>query len=42
MELHHKKPLAEGGTNSFDNLEILTRTGHRLGDSYKKNHPNLP
>ncbi|HEX8697519.1 MAG TPA: hypothetical protein VF815_01650 [Myxococcaceae bacterium] len=42
MELHHKKPLAEGGSNAFDNLEILTRTGHRLGDSYKKNHPNLP
>jgi len=42
LELHHKKPLAEGGSNSFDNLEILTRTGHRLGDNYKKNHPNLP
>jgi hypothetical protein len=42
LELHHQKPLAEGGSNSFDNLEILTRTGHRLGDSYKKNHPNLP
>lgn len=42
MELHHKVPLAEGGTNTFDNLEIMTRTGHRLGPSYKKNHPNLP
>jgi hypothetical protein len=42
MELHHKTPLAEGGTNSFDNLSPLTRTDHRLGPSYKVNHPNLP
>jgi RHS repeat-associated protein len=42
MELHHKMPLAEGGTNSFDNLSPLTRTDHRLGPSYKANHPNLP
>ncbi|HYO58062.1 HNH endonuclease signature motif containing protein [Archangium sp.] len=42
MELHHKVPLAEGGTNAFDNLVPLTRTEHRLGPNYKLNHPNLP
>ena len=42
MELHHRKPLAEGGSNAFDNLSPLTRTDHRLGDNYKLNHPNLP
>jgi hypothetical protein len=42
MELLHKTPLAEGGTNSFRNLKPLTRTEHRLGENYKKNHPNLP
>ncbi|WP_306818569.1 HNH endonuclease signature motif containing protein [Archangium lipolyticum] len=42
MELHHKVPLAEGGSNAFENLVPLTRTEHRLGLSYKLNHPNLP
>jgi hypothetical protein len=42
MELHHKTPLAEGGTNAFDNLSPLTRTDHRLGPNYKLNHPDLP
>ncbi len=42
MELHHKVPLAEGGSNAFDNLVPLTRTEHRLGLNYKLNHPNLP
>ena len=42
MELHHKTPLAEGGTNSFDNFNPMTRTDHRLGPNYKSNHPNLP
>ncbi|MBK8255404.1 MAG: hypothetical protein IPK82_22435 [Polyangiaceae bacterium] len=42
MELHHYKPLAEGGTNDFGNLRPLTRTEHRLGDNYRVNHPNLP
>jgi hypothetical protein len=42
MELHHKVPLAEGGTNTFENLVPLTRTEHRLGPNYKLNHPNLP
>jgi hypothetical protein len=42
MEVHHKVPLAEGGTNAFDNLVPLTRTEHRLGPNYKLNHPNLP
>jgi hypothetical protein len=42
MELHHRTPLAEGGTNAFENLSPLTRTDHRLGPNYKLNHPNLP
>jgi hypothetical protein len=42
MEIHHKSPLAEGGTNTLDNFEFLTRTYHRLGPNYKLNHPNLP
>jgi RHS repeat-associated protein len=42
MELHHTKPLAEGGTNALSNIEKLTRTDHRLGENYKKNHPGLP
>ena len=42
MELHHVRPLAEGGTNSFDNLRPMLRTNHRLGDNYKKHHPGLP
>jgi hypothetical protein len=42
MELHHIQPLTEGGTNSFDNLQIMNRTDHRLGPNYKSNHPNLP
>jgi hypothetical protein len=42
MELHHKIPIAEGGTNAFDNLRMMTRTEHRLGSNYKTNHPNLP
>jgi RHS repeat-associated protein len=42
MELHHDKPLAEGGDNSVDNLKPMSRTDHRLGENYKANHPNLP
>ena len=42
MEIHHRTPLAEGGANSMDNFEFLTRTEHRLGANYKLNHPNLP
>jgi 5-methylcytosine-specific restriction endonuclease McrA len=42
MELHHKKPLAEGGDNSLENLQPMTQTEHRRADNYKKNHPNLP
>jgi hypothetical protein len=42
MELHHKMPLAEGGTNAFENLVPLTRTEHRLGINFKLNHPDLP
>ncbi len=29
MELHHKVPLSEGGTNDFDNLQPMTHTEHR-------------
>jgi hypothetical protein len=42
MELHHRTPLANGGTNSFDNMSPLTRTDHRLGENYGINHPGLP
>jgi RHS repeat-associated protein len=41
MELHHKKSLNEGGSNCFDNLEIMTFTEHRSKGNFKKNHPNL-
>jgi hypothetical protein len=33
MELHHIDRTAEGG------IEPMTRTDHRLGDNYNKNHP---
>lgn len=39
VELHHKVPLSRGGTNDFSNLEPLTRTGHRLGGNFRRNHP---
>lgn len=42
MEVHHKVPLSSGGTNDFGNFKIMTRTQHRLGDNYCKNHPELP
>jgi len=42
MEIHHRIPLAEGGSNVMSNFEFLTRTLHRLGENYKINHPNLP
>jgi RHS repeat-associated protein len=42
MEVHHRTPLAEGGANTYDNFEFLTRTDHRLGENYKLNHPGLP
>jgi hypothetical protein len=42
MEIHHKKPLSDGGTNTHDNFEFTTQTEHRLGPNLKKNHPNLP
>lgn len=42
MELHHKTPLANGGTNDFDNLQPMTQTEHRRGENYLKNHPALP
>jgi hypothetical protein len=42
MELHHVKSLAEGGTNDLTNLRPLTRSEHRLGSNYKRNHPTLP
>jgi hypothetical protein len=42
MEIHHKKPLSEGGTNTWDNFEFLTHTDHRRKPNFKPNHPNLP
>jgi len=42
MEIHHKKPLSEGGTNTWDNFEVMTRTDHRIKPNFKVNHPNLP
>ena len=42
MELHHRVPLANGGTNAFDNIVPMTRTDHRLGGNYSLNHPGLP
>jgi len=42
MELHHRTPLANGGTNEFDNLQIMTQTDHRRGDNYRRNHPDIP
>ena len=39
LELHHKNPLNKGGTNDISNLEILSRTDHRLGENYRRNHP---
>jgi hypothetical protein len=42
LEIHHKKPLSEGGTNTYDNFQFGTREDHRIGTNFKKNHPNLP
>lgn len=39
VELHHRTPLSKGGTNSIENLEIMTRQAHRLGENYRTNHP---
>jgi hypothetical protein len=33
MELHHVDRTPEGGVKS------MSRTDHRLGENYKKNHP---
>lgn len=40
MELHHKLPIEWWGTNDPSNLEPMSRTDHRLGENYRKNHPN--
>jgi len=39
MELHHRTPLSQGGSNDPSNLQIMTRTEHRLGGNYSTNHP---
>ena len=39
MEVHHKTPLSEGGQNAFDNYQFMTRTEHRIGENFRKNHP---
>jgi RHS repeat-associated protein len=36
MELHHNDRTPSGGTTP------MTRTDHRLGENYKKNHPDQP
>jgi RHS repeat-associated protein len=41
MEIHHITPLSQGGTNHVSNLQIMTKTEHRLGSSFKANHPDL-
>jgi len=41
MELHHITPLSSGGTNDLSNLQVMTRSDHRLGENYKKNYPDL-
>jgi hypothetical protein len=41
MEIHHITPLTQGGANHFSNLQVMTRTEHRLGANFKANHPNL-
>ena len=38
-ELHHRTPLEKGGTNDLTNIKEMTKTDHRLGDNYRKNHP---
>jgi titin len=39
LELHHVVPLEKGGTNELSNLQVMTRTDHRLGGNYRANHP---
>ncbi|WP_435248879.1 HNH/ENDO VII family nuclease [Vibrio sp. nBUS_14] len=34
VELHHRNQKPDGP------LDEMTRTDHRLGDNFKKNHPN--
>jgi hypothetical protein len=34
MELHHKDRTMQGG------LQAMSRTEHRLGKNFKKNHPD--
>ncbi len=36
MEWHHVDRTPEGGKEAF------TRSDHRLGDNYRKNHPKTP
>jgi hypothetical protein len=42
MELHHLSPLANGGSNLFENMSPMTRTDHRIGGNFRINHPDLP
>ncbi|NJO33477.1 MAG: hypothetical protein HC869_10350 [Rhodospirillales bacterium] len=39
MEVHHKKQLQHGGSNTFDNFDFKSREKHRLGENYRQNHP---
>jgi hypothetical protein len=37
----HLIPLVLGGTNDSSNLQMMTRTDHRLGNNYQLNHPGI-
>ena len=39
IELHHKTPLAEGGTNSFDNLQKVDENGTSPGPQLERESP---
>jgi len=41
MEIHHKRELAAGGENNYDNMEFMTFTEHRGKGNFKNNHPNI-
>jgi len=39
MELHHKKPRRDGGSNAFDNLEPLSPWDHDAKDPFRHFRP---
>ena len=42
MEIHHRKALSEGGTNTWENFEFLMHTAHRQKPNFTTKHPNMP